>query len=402
VNNVLSHVPQSIRTMAVARVTSTAIYEATRIAGSQSDKVTTLLAQARAEADPKRALALVVEAADLANSSEVAATLQLAVQRADPNIIRTDEGYVSSATWSPDGNYLLVSSGNHLRTYAINSSRASDPTRHDELVTSAAWASQSNLVLTTSANGTLRIWDMTSFLNGGTKATFVMARYLAPGRSAGAAWSPTDTRIVAAGVGAIVVWQSPDKTWTEASSSELRRIRTPGAFSRAAWCPDGNYFVSAGPEGRIWNSTTGDPLPDAEFGSLNSAAWSPNSDQVVVAYEREGGPYIAQIWNVSQDGAQEGPILSGHGARVNDAMWSPTGERVVTASEDGTARIWSASDGTLLETLEGHQGTVIAATWSPDGKRIVTGGVDGTVRIYYIDFQDLLRKAKEILAQLGG
>jgi WD40 repeat protein len=55
---------------------------------------------------------------------------------------------------------------------------------------------------------------------------------------------------------------------------------------------------------------------------------------------------------------------------------------VVTASEDGSARVWDARDGTLLAALEGHANALTAVAVSPDDRRVVTTSRDGTARVW--------------------
>ncbi|HMK87774.1 MAG TPA: protein kinase, partial [Steroidobacteraceae bacterium] len=75
-------------------------------------------------------------------------------------------------------------------------------------------------------------------------------------------------------------------------------------------------------------------------------------------------------------------VLSGHTDVVESAAFSPDGRRIVSASDDGTARVWSALTGRELMRLSGHAGHVVSATFSPDGRRIVTTSVDKTVRVW--------------------
>ncbi|MBA2306186.1 MAG: hypothetical protein H0W08_26655 [Acidobacteria bacterium] len=65
--------------------------------------------------------------------------------------------------------------------------------------------------------------------------------------------------------------------------------------------------------------------------------------------------------------------LRGHTGRVFTATFSPDSSRVLTASEDGTARVWSVAGAAEVLTLKGHDGYVMSATFSLDGKR---GGHD--------------------------
>lgn len=75
-------------------------------------------------------------------------------------------------------------------------------------------------------------------------------------------------------------------------------------------------------------------------------------------------------------------VLRGHTAAVNSAHYSHDGARIVTASDDGTMRIWNATDGAQLLVLSGHDGAVRTASFSEDGNRIVSGSYDNSVRIW--------------------
>ena len=68
-------------------------------------------------------------------------------------------------------------------------------------------------------------------------------------------------------------------------------------------------------------------------------------------------------------------------AQGTNVDWQPTARevvlntdsgRILTASEDGSARIWSSTgDGEPL-VLEGHRGSLTSAVWSSDGARVST------------------------------
>ena len=71
-----------------------------------------------------------------------------------------------------------------------------------------------------------------------------------------------------------------------------------------------------------------------------------------------------------------------HGAAVNGITVDEAAHQIVTVGDDKTARVWSATDGTLLETVrapigQGPEGGLYAATLSPSGKTIVAGGYTG-------------------------
>ena len=97
----------------------------------------------------------------------------------------------------------------------------------------------------------------------------------------------------------------------------------------------------------------------------------------------------ARVWNAAS--GQLLATLQGHTSylgsalfspdEVGSAVFSPDGQHIVTASWDGRARVWNASSGQLLATLQGHTGYVASAVFSPDGQRIVIASGDNTARV---------------------
>ncbi|MEO0541073.1 MAG: hypothetical protein AAFZ80_09445 [Cyanobacteria bacterium P01_A01_bin.105] len=78
--------------------------------------------------------------------------------------------------------------------------------------------------------------------------------------------------------------------------------------------------------------------------------------------------------------------LTGHQDWVLQARFSPDGQHLVSASDDGTACIWSTT-GQQRHTLNGHRGSVIDATFNPDGTLVATASDDRTLRLWRVDGQ---------------
>jgi WD40 repeat protein len=78
-------------------------------------------------------------------------------------------------------------------------------------------------------------------------------------------------------------------------------------------------------------------------------------------------------------------VLDGHNDWVLGVAWSPDGRRLATASNDCTARIWDARNGSECAVLHGHEDWVRGLTWSPDGRRLGTASMDRTARIWDAD-----------------
>ncbi|WP_437513952.1 nSTAND1 domain-containing NTPase [Sorangium sp. So ce1099] len=108
---------------------------------------------------------------------------------------------------------------------------------------------------------------------------------------------------------------------------------------------------------------------------IRAAAWSHDGERVLSASDDR----TARLW--SAGGSGDPVVLSGHKERINAVAFSPDDRRVLTASEDGTARLWDAGGG-QLDVIEAGGGPVRHAAWSPDGARLVTASADNVARVY--------------------
>lgn len=122
---------------------------------------------------------------------------------------------------------------------------------------------------------------------------------------------------------------------------------------------------------RIWPQTSFALRHD---GPVSQARFSPDGLRIVTASD----DHTARVWS-----ATNGQLLATlkHKDIVQEAAFSPDGTRILTASSDRTARLWNAIDGQLLTTLR-HKDIVQGAAFSPDGTRILTASSDHTARLW--------------------
>jgi WD40 repeat protein len=113
---------------------------------------------------------------------------------------------------------------------------------------------------------------------------------------------------------------------------------------------------------------------------------SGHRDRVLsAAFSRFGGllatasrDHDVRIWNVAT--GKQVARLEGANTAVHDAQFSPDGRWLIAAASK--AALWDVRDREILLRLSGHEGTTTAATFDPSGADIYTGGKDGTVRRY--------------------
>ena len=100
----------------------------------------------------------------------------------------------------------------------------------------------------------------------------------------------------------------------------------------------------------------------------------------------------------TQEGAKEESkeeakeeTIAGHQRWVTSLAYSPSGSILATAGgqslqyRPGDVKLWDASNGKLIASLEGHSSNVWSVAFSPDGKTLVASGYDGKVILWNID-----------------
>ncbi len=239
---------------------------------------------------------------------------------------------------------------------------------HTDSVTSAAFNSDGSKVLTTSRDGTSRIWKtklgrLEVILKGHDGSVY------------SGAFGSNGRRIVTA---------SEDKTariWNANNGRELHVLEGHNdAVYRAAYSPDGEKIVTASHDKTaiIWDGLTGEKIRvlNGHDAVVWSAAFSPDNTKIVTASEDR----TVRIWSVDTGAAIT--TLKGHDKPVYYATFSPDGERIATASHDKTIKIWDAKTGKVISTLRGHKDIVMSAAFNKDGQLLVTASFDNTARVW--------------------
>lgn len=185
-------------------------------------------------------------------------------------------------------------------------------------------------------------------------------------------------------------------------SGELRhRLRPPyGGITCAAFLADGERIISGGEDGviRLWSVRDGRQI--GELGPqrrpITCVAAAHFGDQVLTA---DASGEVRQ-WDFKEKSLQRTFDAPREGAvGWVSLVLSVGGTRALGAGQDGSARVWSCSDGSVLTTFAGRQRRLSSAQLTPNGMLAVTGAGDGTARVWQLPLptDTELSQAKAVL-----
>jgi WD40 repeat protein len=271
------------------------------------------------------------------------------------------ESVVSSVGFSPSGDFIAAGHGNgtlKLWDASTGQPAAPFPRGHTDGVRGMAFDSQSNRLVSASADTTVRVW---AIQNGAELANY-------------RGHTKEVTCVAMSGDGKLIASGSEDKTlklWNAASGAEPKILR--GHAVAVEFSPEGRLLAFVGRTGvEVWDFLNGEKTfsfkkSDAIWGW--GAAFSPDGAYFTAS---EGG--TVGVWNTKtweKVHTLKGQTRSGSGS-VYGLAYSPDGKQLASGSGPfrGEVKIWNASTGTEIQTLQGSTNAVWNVAFSPDGKRL--------------------------------
>ena len=312
---------------------------------------------------------------------------------------------VLSASFSPDGAYILTAQGPFARIWRTDGRNLILRFRgHKQNLETASFSPDESRVVTASDDGTARVWD-----TGLAKPVTV----LPTGRAvADIALGPDPGLAAVASRAAVQIW--------ELGHSRLVRTLPGGgrSITSVAISPDGKLVAATATDGttQVFQLEDGRLVASVSAaGPARDVAFSPNGKLIVVGYDRG-----ARVWRIadrsehefatdsrvahvafSRDGRQALAAVDPNGktrgifiedldgwkeqrlaptTQIVDASFGPNGT-IVAGTDDGAALIWS-SGARLIRTMRGSRQPLVSAWRSDDGRFVVTAGADGRARVW--------------------
>ena len=155
---------------------------------------------------------------------------------------------------------------------------------------------------------------------------------------------------------------------------------------------DGKYLLSGSRDKtvKVWDASTGELLKTLNYDeSVKTLAQNPKNFEFAV-----GGAVLhkkIKIWDASTGNVIR--ELTGHTKSVYAITYSPDGKYIASAGNTGEniVRIWNNADGKEIKTLKGHTQGIISLAYSSDGRHIVSGSWDKTVKVWNASTGELLK-----------
>ena len=174
------------------------------------------------------------------------------------------------------------------------------------------------------------------------------------------------------------------RLWDAASGNEIRCFRGHTSFvTTVAFSPDGQRAVSGSHDRtvRLWDVRSGRELRclRGHTNFVNAVAFSPDGKQLLSGSSDD----TMRLWNLYT--GEECRCFRGHTDSVVGIAFSPDGRHLLSGSGDNTIRLWDAQTGQELQRFQGHTNRVQSEVFSPDGKQILSGSCNRTMRLWSIE-----------------
>ncbi|QLL31372.1 hypothetical protein HG536_0B02350 [Torulaspora globosa] len=200
------------------------------------------------------------------------------------------------------------------------------------------------------------------------------------------AWSPNGMQIVTA------VENGELRLWNRDGSLQnvFNFHRSPIVCIK--WNKDSAHFITADVDNVtvVWNATTGTAIQHFELKASESSGDSLGVDLEWVEIDKfiipgpQGSLVVHQIGESKPVGR-----LVGHQGAISALQFNPGNKMLLSASDDHTVRVWRGGSSNPSYCFLGHSQSVVSVDWVDD-KRVLSASMDGSVRLWSLADNSLL------------
>ncbi|MGM0616785.1 MAG: helix-turn-helix domain-containing protein [Actinomycetota bacterium] len=291
------------------------------------------------------------------------------------------DSWINALAFAPDGDHLAVgSSDGQLLLWATDGWQLLDSLRHPAALTSVAFTSSPDTLLSAATDGSARSWELAATV---------------PMRLQGRIWSLAFTddgdRLAAFSGTETGLW---DVRGTGAQARLAPPLPEPldgPAFSGAgAMSPDGTLLAHGSLTGEVLLFDTSEPTAPRPVGAplggsealVEVVAFSPDGTLLAAA----GVDTDIRVWRLDEPAEPELlAVLDAPTEIVLNLAFSPDGTLLAAPSADNSVYLFDVTDPTQphdLGTVGTFASEAYAAAFSPDGRLLATAGSDAEVQLF--------------------
>lgn len=162
------------------------------------------------------------------------------------------------------------------------------------------------------------------------------------------------------------------------------------------WCPQGAYFASACHDrtARLWVTDRTYPLRifSGHATDVDVLQWHPNCHYIATGSSDKS----LRLWDVRTGDCVR--LLVGHHGTVTSLAFSPDGKTLASGADNGTVMLWDIAQGKKLVTLYGHGMAVNSLSFCAEGSLLASGGADDNVCLFNttLPFQNAVGSGQDV------
>jgi len=266
---------------------------------------------------------------------------------------------------------------------------------HRGWVTSIATTyEQSNLVVSSSRDKSLMIWELTP---DGEAIGYARKSLNGHGEPVASVVLSSDGQFALSGS-----WDKTMRLWDLNTGASVRTFQGHTKdVNSVAFSGDNRQIVSGSRDKtiKLWNTLAECKYTiseDMHTDWVSSVVFSPSAKMPLIV--SAGWDKLVKVWNLSNCKLRTN--LVGHTGVVYTTSVSPDGSLCASGGKDGTAMLWDVNDGKHLYSLDAG-GTINALTFSPKNYWLVAA-TDNTIKVWDLENKSVLEELAAINASKAG
>lgn len=291
---------------------------------------------------------------------------------------------VNGISYSPKAPLIVSASADQtLRLWKLDGTpvQTSKPMTHDHDINTVNFSPNGEYIASASNDKTVKLWN-----KNGTYITTLKGHSK---EVSSVNFSPDSKTVISASSdGTIRLWNIINVSLNQVIKPTIVQGHNDTIWY-AEFSPNGQIIAAAANNGiEIWHKD-GTLITNLKehtaavryvtFGRDNKTILSASEDRTI------------RIWHMQADPKKwQTKLFTTEGDKSFMVKYSPNYQFVATANPDGTINIWQADNGNKIATLERHKDEVFDLSFSPDGKKIATVSADKTIKIWSLEFSKKL------------